>query len=71
MPCLGWYRHLVRLLNHPLQARNTRPNLSRQDLVVDYRMHGNSMTATAISGSGSGTPESSATFRNGRQQRSR
>ena len=42
---------------------NTRPNLSDQDLVVDYRMHGDNMTATALSGSGSGTPESSATFR--------
>jgi len=42
---------------------NTRPNLSGQDLVVDYTIHGDNMTATAVSGSGGGTPGSSATFR--------
>ena len=42
---------------------NTRPNLSGQDLVVDYTIHGDNMTATAVSGSGGGTPGSSATLR--------
>ena len=42
---------------------NARPNLSGQDLVVDYTIHGDNMTATAVSGSGGGIPGSSATFR--------
>jgi len=42
---------------------NTRPNLSGQALVVDHTIHGDNMTATAVSGSGGGTPGSSATLR--------
>ena len=42
---------------------NTRPNLSGQAMVVDHAIHGDTMTATAVSGSGSGTAGSSLTFR--------